>query len=209
MSRLVAYRHAAYSTPLRTLASTVPGRFHRRGQIAQYFCLHPLGPAAEILRRQVGLDGAEDVGDVILNLWAIQVPDDGIVSISFENCGDYEMLPEELVDDFYLPTQDLADRLRANDVPGIRVPSAALPGTENLVLFGPRVAGDYLGEPVQPEELPTGHLTDYAHPPAELYPWVRFIGRPHTALFDWHPTGVSEHFHDPYRATGRGQRPGR
>ncbi|MGH7080644.1 MAG: RES family NAD+ phosphorylase, partial [Acetobacteraceae bacterium] len=37
------------------------------------------------------------------------------------------------------PTQDLADRMRAAGSQGIIVPSAALPGTESLVLFGIRL----------------------------------------------------------------------
>jgi hypothetical protein len=133
----------------------------------------------------------------VLNLWAIQVQEEGIVDISFDNCGDFDVTAPQLVDESYSATQDLADRLRGRGVIGIRVPSAALPGTENLVLFGPRVADDYLAHPVQPEELPTGHLTDFAHPAAELYQRVRLIGMPHESLFYWESSGTYEPFHDP------------
>ena len=75
------------------------------------------------------------------------------------------------------------------------MPSAALPGTDNLVLFGPRVADDSLGEPVG-RGTPTGHLTDYAHPPQKLWPYVRWMGA-HSALVAWQSTGVYEHFQDP------------
>jgi hypothetical protein len=194
---VVAYRHASHITPLWPVPNTLSGRYHRRGQIAQYLCLHPLGPAAEIVRNHLGLDGADHVDDIVLNLWAIQVPEDEVVDISFDNCQEFDVTAQDLVDESYSSTQDLADRLRARGVTGIRVPSAALPGTENLVLFGPRVADDYLARPVQPEELPTGHLTDFAHPAAELYQRVRFIGMPHESLFYWEFSGIYEPFHDP------------
>jgi hypothetical protein len=194
---VVAYRHASHVTPLWPVPNTWSGRYHRRGQVAQYLSLHPLGPAAEIVRNQVGLYGPDSVFDVVLNLWAIQVPEEGIVDISFDNCDAFHITARQLVDESYSATQDLADRLRTQGVTGIRVPSAALPGTENLVLFGPRVADDYLAHPVQPEELPTGHLTDFAHPPAELYPRVRMFGMPHESLFYWESSGTYEPFHDP------------
>ena len=79
----------------------------------------------------------------------------------------------------------MADRLRASGAAGTIVPSAALPGTENLVLFGPRVAHPYLWEPFSDIECPTGHLTDGARAPAEVAPLVRWIGAPHAALERW------------------------
>jgi hypothetical protein len=39
----------------------------------------------------------------------------------------------------------------------MQVPSAALPGTHNLILFGVRVLNPLLCEPLTPEEVPTGH----------------------------------------------------
>jgi RES domain len=194
---VVAYRHASFITPLWPGPNARPGRYHRRGQIAQYLSLHPLGPAAEIVRNQLGVYGADRVEDIVLNLWAIRVPEDGLVDISFDNCGTFDVTAQDLVDESYAATQELADRLRAQGVSGIKVPSSALPGTENVVLFGPRVADDYLAHPVQPEELPTGHLTDFAHPATELYPRVRLIGMPHQSLYYWESTGMYEPFHDP------------
>ena len=194
---MIAYRSAQYFTPLWADANDLPGRFNRAGQDpTQYLCLHPLGPAAEALRNGIGTV-ADDVSDVRLNLWAVRVPDGEILDVSFDTCTEHGITASELVGDDHSATQDLADRLREGGVEAIKVPSAALPGTDNLVLFGPRVADDYLGEPVEPEELPTGHLTDYAHPPQKLWPYVRWIGTLHSALVAWQSTGVYEHFQDP------------
>lgn len=48
------------------------------------------------------------------------------------------------------------------------VPSAALPGTHNLILFGVRVLNPFLRAPLTPEEVPTGHLSDGARPRPRL-----------------------------------------
>lgn len=199
MTQLVAYRHAAYDSPWWANPNSRSGRFHRALEHpTQYLSLHPLGPSAEVLRHHVGPGGASDDYDsVVLNLWAVLLDDDGIVRIGFDNCQDFEVEPEDLVSDDYRETQALADRLRAQAVPGIRVPSAALPGTQNLILFGPRVMHPYLLPPVVMEEIPTGHLTDGARPPAEVVPLVRWLDTEHSALAEWRATGAYRELDDP------------
>lgn len=194
----MAYRHAAYDTPWWVNPSPREGRFHRALQEpTQYLCLHPLGPAAEILRHHLGPAGAADADTVELNLWAVVVETDGVARIGFNDCEVYGITPDELVGDDHEPTQALADRLRAAGATGLQVPSAALPGTENLVLFGPRLLYPYLGKPLLTEECRTGHLTDGARPAAEAVPLVRWLGDPHRALAIWKHTGVEEPLDDP------------
>lgn len=77
------------------------------------------------------------------------------------------------------------------------VPSAALPGTHNVILFGVRVLNPYLAQPLTPEEIPTGHLTDAARTPAEVTPHVRWFGTPHKAVEQWKSTGRYDLFDDP------------
>jgi hypothetical protein len=48
------------------------------------------------------------------------------------------------------------------------VPSAALLGTHNLIAFGVRLLHPFVSEPLMPEEIPTGHLTDGARAAAEV-----------------------------------------
>lgn len=199
MTRVIAYRHAAYDTPWWGFPSSRDGRFHRAAtDTVQYLCLHPLGPAAEILRHDVGPTGDPD--DVLLNLWAVAADVDDVQRVTFDDCAGLGITPEELVGDDYLPTQAFADRLRVAGVPGVIVPSAALPGTDNLVLFGVRVLHPYLLPPITPEEVPTGHLTDGARPAAEVTPFVRWFGAPHSALDEWRAMGSTPRFDDP-RAT--------
>lgn len=193
---LIAYRHAAYDTPWWAFPSSRSGRFHR-GTVdtTQYLCLHPLGPAAEMLRHHVGPSG--DADDLLLNLWVMVVYDAGLVRITFDDCEEHGITPEELVGDDHGPTQALADRVRSDGNAGMIVPSAALPGTENVVLFGPRLLTPYLDAPISAVEIPTGHLTDGARPPAEARALVRWLGGPHASLEQWTATGAFEPLPDP------------
>jgi RES domain-containing protein len=198
MTELVAYRHAAYDSPWWANPSSRSGRFHRALEHpTQYLSSHPLGPAAEVLRHHVGPSGDAGYETVVLNLWAVLLEDEDIVVVGFDNCADYGLQPEELVGDDYGPTQALADRMRNEGVSGIRVPSAALPGTDNLVLFGPRVLHPYLLPPVTLEEVRTGHLTDEARPPAEVRALVRWLGTEHVSLDEWQTTGTYSPLDDP------------
>jgi hypothetical protein len=80
---------------------------------------------------------------------------------------------------------------------GIIVPTAAHPGTENLVLFGPRLIFDYLGTPISDEDVPTGHLTADARPPSEVVAMVRWSGVAHRSLIQWQQTGAYTVLEDP------------
>src|SRR4030088_1310706 len=141
--KFTVFRHAAYDSPWWAFPSSRSGRFNRARQDAvQYLCLHPLGPAAEMLRHNVGPSGDPD--DVILNLWTAAVDAQDITRADFDECTTYGCAPDELVGDDYVPTHLLADQVRASGASAMVVPSAALPGTHNLILFGARVLHPYL-----------------------------------------------------------------
>lgn len=194
--RLVVFRHAAYDTPWWAFPSARGGRFHRAGEeTVQYLSLHPLGPAAEMLRHDVGPDGDPD--DVILNLWMATVDVEGVVRVDFDDCETHGRTVDELVGDDYSATQALADTVQATGAQAMIVPSAALPGTHNLILFGVRLLHPYLMEPQGAEEVPTGHLTDGARPAAEVAAHVRWFGNPHASAEQWKATGTYDLFDDP------------
>ncbi|MGO9924797.1 MAG: RES family NAD+ phosphorylase [Mycobacterium sp.] len=194
--RLTVFRHASYDTPWWAFPSSRSGRFHRaRGDTVQYLSLHPLGPAAEILRHNVGPHGDPD--DVVLNLWAAVLELDDVLRVDFDDCAGHGLSADELVGDDYTPTQALADAVRDSGVTAMTVPSAALPGTHNLILFGARVLNPFLRQPLTPEEVPTGHLSDAARSPAEVAAHVRWFGATHSAAEQWKATGAYELFDDP------------
>lgn len=199
---IVAYRHAAYDTPWLVNPSRRPGRFHRLlDEVTQYVALHPLGPAAEVVTHAFGRESApEDVAGLRLDLWAVLVDDDGVLRVGFDDAERLGISADALVGDDYGPTQEWARRLRGEGVRGVVVPSAALPGTENLVLFGPRVLHPYLREPGAPVEVRTGHLTDAGRAPAEVLAVARWPGEPHAALLQWRSSGTVAALADPAAA---------
>jgi hypothetical protein len=194
--RFTAFRHAAYDSPWWALPSSREGRFHRAGEdTVQYLSLHPLGPAADMLRHNVGPDG--DADDVVLSLWAAVIDIDDVTRVDFADCERYGHTADELVGDDYTATQALGDDVRASGATAMVVPSAALPGTHNLVVFGVRLLYPFLWEPLMPEEISTGHLSDGARAAAEVVSHVRWFGTVHTAAEQYKATGAYDLFDDP------------
>jgi hypothetical protein len=197
--KFTVFRHASYDTPWWATSSSTPGRFNQPGQgIIQYWSLHPLGPAAEMLRHNVGPE--VDPNEVSLHLWTatVDVDDDKVTWIDFKDCQTYGITVDELVGEDYRPTQALAVAVRKSGATAMVAPSAALPGTHNLMLFGARVLHPYLWKPLTDIEIPTGHLTNGAHPPAEVTAVVRWKGATHEAAEEWKATGTYTLLQDPH-----------
>jgi hypothetical protein len=183
---LVAYRLASWLRPLRTEPSRVAGRFHRVTEESptQYVCLHPLGPWAEFLRGS-GLATPEQLASVRHRTWALRIDPAGLLRIGFAEAADHGLRPGDLVSDDLRACHRLADRLRAAGVAGAIVPSAALPGTGNVVLFGERAAAPYLLEPLSRVDVPASLTADGGRPPLGLLERVRRRGAAHAALEAW------------------------
>lgn len=151
-----------------------------------------------MLRHNVGPTGDPD--QVVLNLWAATIDLDALTMVDFDDCAAYGLTADELVGDDYAPTQALADAVRDGGAEAMVVPSAALPGSHNLILFGVRVLHPFLWKPFDSEEVPTGHLTDGARAASEIAGRVRWRGTPHPAAEQWKTTGSYELFDDPMAA---------
>jgi RES domain len=182
---VICYRRADYGTPLRTVAASEPARYNAgdEAEPTQYLALHPLGPFAELMRGN-DLRTAEQVRAVRTRTWALDAPLDGFPEVTFESADDFGITAEELVGDDHSACRRLARRLR-NETPGLIVPSAALPGTRNVVLFGPRVAAPYLTEPVSTIDVSASITSQAGRPPVSLLDIVRFKGQPDPALEAW------------------------
>jgi hypothetical protein len=183
---VAGYRLASWRRPLRTEPSRVTGRFHRMTEESptQYVCLHPLGPWAEFLRAS-GLSSAEQLALVRHRTWALRLDLAGLPRIGFDEAASYGLRPGDLVSDDLRACHRLADRLRAEHAPGAIVPSAALPGTDNAVLFGERAAAPYLVEPLSAVDVPASLTADGGRPPHGLLERVRRRGAAHPALEAW------------------------
>jgi hypothetical protein len=183
---VAGYRLASWRRPLRTEPSRVAGRFHRMTEESptQYVCLHPLGPWAEFLRAS-GLRTADQLALVRHRTWALRFDLAGLPRIGFDDARTYGLRPGDLVSDDLRACHRLAERLRGDGVPGAIVPSAALPGTDNVVLFGERAAAPYLVEPLSAVDVPASLTADGGRPPLGLLDRVRRHGAPHAALEAW------------------------
>jgi hypothetical protein len=72
----------------------------------------------------------------------------------------------------------------SHGVRGLLSPSAALPGSINLTLFGPRVAIPWDAEVSLASTIRAGRLTT-GHPPRGLVSRVRYFGQAHTDLVEY------------------------
>jgi hypothetical protein len=182
---VICYRFAAYATPLRTVPASQPGRFNSWDdrEPTQYLALHPLGPLAELMRN-ADLRSPAQVRAVMMRTWALEAPLIELPEITFDTAEAFGISAEELVSDDRTACQQLAGRLR-DRTPGLIFPSAALPGTRNAVLFGPRVAAPYLTEPVSALDIPASITAEDGRPTLSLLAIVRFVGDGHAALSAW------------------------
>jgi hypothetical protein len=182
---VICYRFAAYATPLRTVPAAQPARFNRGDEDdpTQYLSLHPLGPHAELMRNS-DLRTPERVRAARMRTWALEVPLDDLPEVSFDTADRFGITAEELVADDRSACQRLAARLRGQSS-GLLVPSAALPGTRNVILFGSRVAAPYLTVPVSTLDIPSSVTSEAGRPLVSLLDIVRFTGDVHLALDAW------------------------
>jgi RES domain-containing protein len=184
----VAYRACGHETPLWAFPNGGEGRYNRAGTIAtQYLSLHPMTPWAELMRimdaRAAGAARA-----LRLEIWGIRIVlADAPEEISFDTAGSFGVAAADLVSDDHGPCRSLAAALHAGEVHSFSAPSAALPGTTNLIVLDPAVVIDYHAEPLDPEDWPTALLAQNGRCPEALWHHVHYTSAPaeHPALTAW------------------------
>ncbi|MGK2936608.1 MAG: RES family NAD+ phosphorylase [Solirubrobacteraceae bacterium] len=198
---VVAYRAADYETPLWSFPNLSSGRFNVADAepATQYLSLHPMTPWAELIRNLDLRDPDEALG--LRNpTWALNLKlEKAPLEITFDSVSSFGVDPAELVADDYSATRRLAGALYRDDVSSFTAPSAALPGTTNLVILRPAVLVDYHVEPVDPEyELPTSLVARDGRCPADLWDHVHYKGTGglHAAFAAW-KTGDDFAFEQP------------
>lgn len=185
MIELRAYRLAGFADVCRApgIRHSGYGRYHDDGSLpTHYFALHPLGPLAELARKD-GLRTWDDMLETEARVWAVRViiqkSDDLLVVTPSNAMTTLGVEPFALIDDAYSECQRVAQAGRDNiDTAKIwQVPSAALPGTDNLVIFGDRQGIDYDVKITDPDyEIAACVVADRAMPPLEFMSCIRTKG---------------------------------
>lgn len=193
---LIAFRLANYETPLWAVENFSAGRYNAAGSgFTQYLSLHPLTPWAELLRNE----DRRTRGRAILMrypLWAIrtQIEDDPL-HLTFDNAADFGLDASDLVDDNYGPCRALAEAFRSGGPTAFTAPSAALPGTTNLIVLEPRALVSWNQVPLDDIDWP-GSMTSQEGRCAEgLWDQVHFrsAGTRHSGLDAWEQGDIFEY----------------
>jgi hypothetical protein len=182
---LVGFRLANYETPLWSVENFSAGRFnHADSGFTQYLSLHPLTPWAELLR---GEDRRTRERAVLMRypLWAIRVQLDAEpYALTFDSARRHGLAPHDLVADDQTVCRALADTFRDQGPSAFTAPSAALPGTTNLVVLEPRVLTGWDVVALDDLDWPGSLAGQDGRCPEGLWDLVHFRGarRPHGAL---------------------------
>lgn len=178
----VTYRATSYDVPLWSAPNRRDGRWNLAGSgSTQYMCLDGEAPFAEKLRQE-NLRTEEEAAFYVTSIWQIKVDEGAVVDYSsFERAEAAGFPADALVDDDHEPCQAEAERLRSLGVRGLLSPCAALPGSTNLTLFGPRVQVAWETEVRLASTLPVQRLVT-GHPPKGLVDRVRYFGDEYAGL---------------------------
>ncbi len=178
----VVYRATSYDVPVRVAENRRSGRWNLVGSgTVQYTCLDTEAPFAEMLRHE-NLRSEEEAATYRTTLWQMRVNEGIVVDYStFAKAESAGFPAEALVDDDHEYCQREAQRLFSLGAGGVISPSAALPGSLNLTLFGQRVPIQWSANVEISSAIPVQRVAT-GQPPEGLVPRVRHFGEAHSEL---------------------------
>jgi hypothetical protein len=118
-------------------------------------------------------------------LWVVLVEAREVFDLTFASAAVVGLTPDQLVSDDHLACQQAGERYGREDeeFPDVwRYPSASLPGTSNLVIFGARAMSTYLLPPVSSVDVPGSIATAVAQGVVVLLSAMRHVGTAHVGL---------------------------
>jgi hypothetical protein len=196
---VVAFRLANYETPLWSVENFSAGRYNAAGTgFTQYLSLHPLTPWAELLRNE---DRRTRDRAVLMRypLWAIRVQlQDEPFALTFDNTADVGLDPGDLVADDHDRCRAVAERFRRDGPHAFSAPSAALPGTVNLIVLEPRVLVSFNQVPFDEIDWPGSVTSQDGRCPEGLWEAVHYreAATEHPGLAAWE-AGEAFSFEEP------------
>jgi hypothetical protein len=199
----VAFRLANYETPLWSVPNFSAGRYNEPDAgFTQYLSLHPLTPWAELLRNE---DRRTREQAVLMRypLWALRLRfDEPPLELTFDNARDLGLNADDLVADDHAPCRALAQTFRAGGPGAFIAPSAALPGTKNLVVLEPHVLAPWNQVPIDEIDWPGSLASQDGRCPEGLWDLVHYRGtrRKHAGFEAWE-NGDDLMFEEPHVST--------
>jgi hypothetical protein len=196
---LVTFRLANYETPLWSVENFSAGRYNTADAgFTQYLSLHPLTPWAELLRNE---DRRTMERAVLMRypLWAIRVRvDEAPLPLTFDDAADFGLTASDLVADDHGPCRALAQAFRASGPTAFTAPSAALPGTTNLIVLQARVLTAWNLVPLDEIDWPGSITCQDGRCPDGLWDLVHYRGSDakHRGLAAWE-AGETLEFEEP------------
>jgi hypothetical protein len=178
------FRYSSYDVPFWVRANTTNERWHLSGDGSmQYLSATTDGAWAELIRNE-NLRSEPDLSLVAMPLWQAKIEQTHIADYhDFDTAERAGFNPEALIHDDQSACQEEGRRLRLAGFAGVLYPSSALPGEENLALFGPKIPLPWGSPRRLVSGIPASKLTVGA-PPSDLLPRVRHVGA--------RPAGYSE-----------------
>lgn len=179
------FRYSSYDVPFWVRSNSTDERWHVSGEgSTQYLSATPDGAWAELIRNE-NLRSEADLTLVAMPLWQARVEQGGIADYrDFGTAAAAGFDPASLIDDDHTACQAEGRRLREAGFAGIAYPSAALPGEQNIVLFGPRILLPWGAPHRLASGIPASRLT-VGSPPPDLVPRVRHVGAPHAGFSEF------------------------
>lgn len=173
---------SSYDVPLWVNPNRRDGRWNVAGtECTQYACLDPDAPQAEMLRGE-DLRTAEAAAMFRTTLWELRFDEAAIVDFStFALAEAAGFDPEALVEGDHERCREEAARLLAAGARGLLSPSAALPGSTSLTLFGPRTPVAWETTARLASMVPVRAL-GVVSPASALIERTRYFGDPHADL---------------------------
>jgi hypothetical protein len=196
---VTTFRLANYETPLWSVENFAAGRYNGVGSgFTQYLSLHPLTPWAELLRNE-NRRSRDRAVLMRYPLWAIRAQlEDDPVELTFDNAKDVGLTPGDLVADDFAACQAVAATFRSRGPRAFTAPSAALPGTTNLIVLEPRVLVSFNQVPFDEIDWPGSVTAQDGRCPDGLWEMVHYrgAGTPHAGLAAWE-RGETLEFREP------------
>lgn len=195
------FRAVDFETPLWAFPNLSDGRYNLANTepATQYLSLHPMTPWAELLRN-LNRRTPEQALAMRVPIWAVRLRmAEEPTAIGFANVDAYSSEPEALVADDQSACRALAATLYGLGLRSFFAPSAALPGTANLVVLEPAVVVDFHAEPLSADDWPTAMAAQDGRCPEGLWNHVHYRGAgvPHPAFEAWR-NGDEFEFEQPF-----------